>query len=250
LQTKFEEDIRKLVNLAVQSMATRASAESKALDNQGLEAGLSFIGLVLESAERKITDLWSAYEDSDYSRRQIAVIKYPDRYSLKDDAQRVEEAKKLSELIQETPSNTARKEMWKNLVAILLSGRVSVEKIDTINAEIDAAGFTTSDPDVIIAAVEAGLSGDETASLALGFAAGEVEKAKKDHADRIARIQAAQSPLTTQPNKQEAGSQAARGLSDLDVDPTKANSEKSKSQNVDLQPDRKRRVRGKAKGVK
>ena len=33
------------------------------MDNQGLEAGLSYIGLVLESAERRIAEFWAAYED-------------------------------------------------------------------------------------------------------------------------------------------------------------------------------------------
>lgn len=237
LQEKLEADIRKLVNLAVQSLATRASAESKSLDNQGLEAGLSFIGLVLESAERRITDFWSAYENADKRKRQVAVVKYPERYNLKDDAQRVKEASELAELIQNTPSKTARKEMWKNLVAVLLSGRVSVKKIDDINDEIEKANFTTSDPDIIIRAVEAGLSGEETASLALGFATGEVDKARADHEARIARIQAAQS----------SGDQAARGLPDLDPEPSKANAEKSESQNPDTQDDRRRRTRGRGR---
>jgi hypothetical protein len=113
LQDRLEGSIRKLVNLAVHSLATRASAESKSLDNQGLEAGLSFIGLVLESAERRIADLWAAYENADKRHRQIAVVKYPDRYNLKDDAQRVKEAKELADLIQNTPSKTARKELVK-----------------------------------------------------------------------------------------------------------------------------------------
>ena len=246
LQEKLEGDIRKLVNLAVFSMASRASAESKSLDNQGLEAGLSFIGLVLENAERRITDMWAAYENANKRKRQIAVIKYPDRYSLKDDASRVKEARELSELIQETPSKTARQEMWKNLVAILLSGRVPVEKIDAINQEINNANFTTSNPDVIIAAVEAGLAGEETASLALGFAKGEVEKARKDQAARIARIQQAQSP-PGQDGPPKPGESAARGVPDLDPDPGAAKGEKDSSRNPDTKPDRKRQVRGRGK---
>lgn len=246
LQEKLEGDIRKLINLAVQSMASRASAESKSLDNQGLEAGLSFIGLVLESAERRITDLWAAYENTDIRKRQLAIIKYPDRYSLKDDAERVKEARELAELIQNTPSKTARKEMWKNLVAVLLSGRVSVEKIDQIDQEIDRANFTTSDPDIIIRAVEAGLTGEETASLALGFAKGEVEKARKDHEQRIARIQAAQTPRGAG-EAIKPGESAARGLTDLDIEPQAAREEKSESRNPSLQINRRRRVRGQGK---
>lgn len=248
LQQKLEQDIRKLINLSVQSMATRASAESKSMDNQGLEAGLSFIGLVLESAERRITDLWAAYENKIISKRKVAVIKYPERYNLKDDADRVKEAKELSDLIQSTPSKTARKEMWKNLVAVLLSGRVNVEKIDDINDEIEKANFTTSDPDIIIRAVEAGLSGEETASLALGFAQGEVKKAREDQAARIARIQAAQSSPDNNGNV-EPGQAAARGNPDLDPDPAAAKGEKADSQNPDLQVSRKRRVRGRGRKV-
>jgi len=240
LQEKLEQDIRKLINLAVQSLATRASAESKSLDNQGLEAGLSFIGLVLESAERRIADMWAAYEQFDSRKRKVAIVKYPERYSLKDDDQRIKEAQELSKLIQTTPSNTARKEMWKSLIAVLLSSRVSVEKIDQINDEIEKAGFTTSDPDIIIRAVEAGLSGEETASLALGFAQGEVDKARKDMSARIARQQKAQ----MSPEAPEPGDQAARGNPDLDPDPSQAKQEKVESQNPDLQADRKSRVRG------
>ncbi len=63
LQDRLKRDIRELVNLAVSSLAVRASAESKAMDNQGLEAGLSYIGLLLESAERQIAEFWAAYEE-------------------------------------------------------------------------------------------------------------------------------------------------------------------------------------------
>ena len=59
------------------------------MDNQGLEAGLSYIGLVLENAERQIAEHWAAYEERNPLKRQIATIKYPDVYSLKTDADRV-----------------------------------------------------------------------------------------------------------------------------------------------------------------
>ena len=63
LQERLKGDIRELVNLAVSSLAVRASAESKVMDNQGLEAGLSYIGLLLESAERQLCEHWAAYEE-------------------------------------------------------------------------------------------------------------------------------------------------------------------------------------------
>jgi hypothetical protein len=242
LQEKLEGDIRRLINLAVSSLATsRQSGASKAFDNQGLEAGLSFIGLVLESAERRVADFWSSYENTQPSARAIAVVKYPDRYSLKADKDRIEEAASLTELIQQTPSKTARKELWKTITTILLGGRVSVDTMDTIGTEIDQSPFTTSDPEMIIQAVESGLVGEETASLALGFTKGEVEKARKDHADRIARIQIAQS---SGDNGEKPG---ARGLTDLAANGDEASQERAGKQSPDLQPERKGKFRGKGK---
>jgi hypothetical protein len=245
LQEKLEGDIRRLVNLAIMSLASsRQSADSKSLDNQGLEAGLSFIGLVLESAERRIADFWSSYESAKPEARVLAVIKYPDRYALKADKTRIEEAQSLTDLIQQTPSKTARKELWKTVTNTLLGGRVSVDTMDKIAKEIDKSKFTTSDPETIIKAVEAGLSGEETASLALGFEPGEVKKARKDHAERIARIQVAQS---TGDGEDKPG---ARGVKDLTADDGEAAGERAGKQDPNLQADRKAKFRGEGKQMK
>ena len=106
LQDKLEQDIRKCVNLAIQTLATRASAESKQMDNQGLEGGLSYIGLVLENAERLISEYWAAYESIKPENRQIATVKYPDRYSLKTDSDRIRESNELSGLMSKVPGQT------------------------------------------------------------------------------------------------------------------------------------------------
>jgi len=253
LQEKLEGDIRRLVNLAVSNLSNnRQSAESKSFDNQGLEAGLSFIGLVLESAERRVADFWASYESETARARQIATIKYPDRYSLKTDSERIGEAKELTDLIQQTPSSTARKELWKSIITILLGGRISVDSMNEIFDQIDEAGFTTSDPDTIIRAVEAGLSGEETASLALGFGPDEVEKARVDHAARIARIQEAQSSARESTNGNGDGDETnpgARGVQDLDPDKggDSATKEREQANDPDQQPDRRRRRRGRGK---
>jgi hypothetical protein len=245
LQEKLEGDIRRLVSLAVSSLASsRQSADSKSLDNQGLEAGLSFIGLVLESAERRVADFWSSYESTQPEVRKIAVIKYPDRYALKADKVRIEEAQELTALIQQTPSKTARKELWKTVTNTLLGGRVSVDTMDKIAKEIDKSKFTTSDPETIIRAVEAGLSGEETASLALGFEEGEVTKARADHASRIARIQEAQS------GQEGASKPGARGVKDLAVNDGEAAGERVGKQDPDLQGERKGKLRGEGKQLK
>lgn len=242
LQGKLEQDIRRLINLAIQSLGSRQSAESKSMDNAGLEAGLSFIGLILESAERQIAEHWAAYEESNPKSRQIPTIKYPDRYSLKNDEDRITEAKALSELITDTPSNQARKELWKTLVEKLLGGKVDPDTMSAIYAEIDKADYTTANPKVIIEANEAGLVGDQLASVALGFPENEYLKARDDHMERIIRLAAQQGTVETPVNP------AARGVNDLDDDPSNSGSaEKAASRDTTNQDTTKVRTRGKGK---
>ncbi|MGA2062599.1 MAG: hypothetical protein ABSG67_19120 [Thermoguttaceae bacterium] len=239
LQEKLEADIRKLVNLAVMTLATRASAESKQADNQGLEAGLSYIGLVLESAERQIAEFWAAYEQRNPQQRAIPTIKYPDRYSLKTDADRIDESTKLSKLMNSVPGQTVKREIAKCMVQSLLGGKVAVDTIETVNREIDAAPYTTSDPDTIIQASQAGLVGEQTASLALGFGEKEYLQARADHAARAARIAQAQgiAPAGSDP--------AARGVYDLSADPANAGSqEKALSRDTTFQDTTAPPVRG------
>jgi hypothetical protein len=257
-QEKLEADIRKLVNLAVQSMATRSSAESKSLDNQGLEAGLSYIGLVLESAERQVAEFWAAYEHRVPSQREIATIKYPDRYSLKTDADRIAECAKLAELIYKVPGREAKKEIAKNIVVVLLSGKVDVGTIDKIHKEIDASDYLTSDPDTIIQAVEAGLCDDATGSAALGFAKDVVVKARANHMQRLLEIAQAQSsqapgPSVTKGSKAAARSiqdPAARGLKDLATLDANGKAEKAAATDNTLQASRRQRVRGNNKNAR
>jgi hypothetical protein len=238
LQEKLEADIRKLVNLAVMTLATRASAESKQVDNQGLESGLSYIGLVLESAERQIAEFWAAYEERNPLQRSIPIIKYPDRYSLKTDTDRIDESTKLSKLMNSVPGQTVKREIAKCMVQSLLGGKVAVDTIETINKEIDVAPYTTSDPDTIIQASQAGLVGEQTASLALGFGEKEYLQAREDHAARVARIAEAQGI------GQSTSDPASRGVSDLSVNQNAGTEEKATSRNTDLQDTTAPRVRG------
>jgi hypothetical protein len=241
LQEKMETDIKKLVNLAVKTLASRASAESKSMDNRGLEAGLSYIGLKLEAAERQITEYWSAYEEVERSRRSIATIKYPDRYSLKSDEDRIDAAGKLSKVIIGTPSKTARKELWKINVMTLLGGKVSPDVVSDIMDEINKSKFTTADPEVIIQAKDAGLVGEKLASQALGFPDEEYLQARKDHIERMKAIAEHQGVL----DKAPINSSASRGVVDLDDDPANSGSEEKKeSRDTTFQDTTKDRTRG------
>jgi hypothetical protein len=246
LQEKLEADIRKLVNLAVVSVATRTSAESKSLDNQGLEAGLSYIGLKLESAERLISEFWAAYEDKVPSRRDIPLIKYPDRYSLKTDSDRIEEATMLAALMFKVPGREVKREIAKLIVQTLLGGKVNVETIDKITAEIQDAKYLTSDPTTIIQAVQAGLAGEQTGSIALGFQDDEYLQARKDHAERVARI--AESQGIGNGNQGGSGDPASRGVPDLSANPSGAGAdEKAASRDTTLRDNTKPPVRGDGK---
>lgn len=237
LQDKLEKDIRKLVNLAVVTLG-RQSADAKMMDNQGLEAGLSFIGLALEAAEKQIVHHWAAYESVNPSARRPARVKYPDTYSLKTDTDRIEESDKLTKVISKTPSRTAQKELWKVNITRLLGGHVKPGILERINKEIDTSKFTTADPDTIDMAVERGLCGEQTGSMALGFDPEEYKQARIDHAERAKRIAEAQG-VKENP--------AARGVDDLDVDISSGKGEKAESRDNTLRDTPKDRTRGKGK---
>ena len=257
LQEKLEDDIRKLVNLSVQNKIgqRQMSAEAIKMSDQGLEAGLSYIGLVLESAEQEIAQHWAAYEDKNPSKRTIALVKYPDRYSLKDDKDRIMEAKELSTLMYTVPGNTVKKELAKNIVSALLSGRVDVEGLETIFREIDSAEYTTSDPEIIIRSQEAGLVGEKTASEALGFSSTEYLQAREDHAARAIRILKAQTEAAGEleaAKQNAAGGEPlqrpeARGVGDLAVNNDEGKAERAKALDRTLANEKKKPVRGQGK---
>lgn len=213
LQEKLEDDIRKLINLAVANKigSRTESAEAKKLSSQGLEAGLSFIGTVLQQAEQAIARYWAMYENT--KNPQIATVAYPTRYILKGDQERLEEAKNLLDLIDRVPGNKAKKEIIKMVVNLLLQGKARSERIDSILVQIESAGYTTSAVKDILQDHKNGLVGDETASEARGYVKGEVKKAKKDRAERAAAILLAQ----TSPDE-PLKNPASRGVPVLDVD--------------------------------
>ena len=242
LREELVQEINRLVNLGIESLVGKMPAGTQALDSGGLEAGLSYIGLVLESAERKIAEFWAAYEDRVVSRRKIATIKYPDRYSLKTDQDRIDEATALSKLMASVPGQTVKREISKSITQALLGGKVSVDTILKVNAEIDESVYTTSDPATILAAVEAGLCGEQTGSMALGFSKEEHVQAKKDHAERAARV--AQAQASVNGNNAMGGDPAARGVPDLSANLNASRQEKQQGRDRTLHDSKRRRVRG------
>ena len=192
---EIKDEIRQLVSLAIADLGSRASAQSKEADNHGLEAGLSYIGLVLEAGEREIASHWATYEEAIIDKRQIATIAYPKRWSLKTDKQRVEEASALHQEAYKMPGRTVKRVASKILVDALVGSQVDPETLAKIHDEIDEANYTTSDPVVIQMARENGLLGDLTGVEALGFSKSEAKRAQDDHAAKLKAVQDAQTPV-------------------------------------------------------
>lgn len=266
LQEKLEDDIRKLINLEVQNKVGNrvSSAEAMKMSDQGLEAGLSYIGLVMENTERQVAQHWAAYENRDPARRQVAIVKYPDRYSLKDDTDRIQEAQSLSELMYSVPGRTVKQELAKCIVTVLFSGKVNTDMMDKIFTEIDESEYTTSDPETIVRAHEAGLVGDETASKALGFSDDEYEQAQKDRVRRATEILEAQASVGLKAKMAEAemfGSPSgngtevglknagARGVKDLALSNDEGKQERAEATDQTTEPVQESKVRGEGKSL-
>jgi hypothetical protein len=236
-QLQMREEIRQLLNLSVSNVSpTRASAESKRVDQVGLESGLASIGLELQGGERQLARIWEAYQNNtSYSH-----IVYPTTYSLKSDEQRMTEAEKQKELKVAVPSKTFQKWMAVQIADTLFEGKVPSEELENVHREIIEANFITSDPQEIQIDMNLGLVTAETASNARGYdGAKEVPQAQKEHAERLAIISIAQS--------KGGGAGAARGVTD-DPGDTSAKDEKTLSQKTpDLQANpADKKVRGNA----
>ena len=231
-QQHLKDDIRTLVNLALTNVASKfSSAESKEMDERGLESGLSAIGLVLEQGERELAYFFHQYEKD----TNIPKIIYPTRYSLKTERERLEEVNSLSEQRDKVPSKKCQKIISKKMANILVGTDVNASELIDIYSEIDNAGYLSSTAKDIHGDIDKGLVSLETASRARGYNPKEVEQAKKDHAERIARIQAAQS---------NAG---ARGITDLQVDSDDSVKEKNSSQSPEFSDTGTKKTRGENK---
>jgi hypothetical protein len=233
-QEQMKAEIRQLVQLSVSSMSpTRASAESKSYDRQGLESGLAFIGLVLEHMERKIAEFWGLYESHD-----PANIFYPETYAVKTADEKREEAKELIKLLPTIPSNTYRKSLAKRIVQLTVGRNATADEIQKMYSEVDAANGLSAELEVLKSHTEIGILDLETASNLAGYPKGTVEKASDDHMARVERI-AAQTP---------AADPAARGTPELSDNPANGGKdEKKKSLDTTLDPEVKNKQRGEGK---
>lgn len=217
-QKQLKEDIRALINLSLSNIQSKmASAESKGFDERGLEAGLSYIGLELEHAERKIANYWQMYD----SNTEEVTVKYPQKYSLQTDEDRRRDVEQLEKLRDSIPSPDFQKSISKQMIFTLLSGKIAVEELDKMFSQIDQAECFTANPDIIWLAIENGVMSLDIAAKLLGLPKESVAAAAKDHADRAARVAMAQAASKPDP--------AARGVPDLSANPTKGAKDEKKA---------------------
>ncbi len=220
-EQQIKNDIRKLLNLSLSNLEPKfASAESKGMDDRSLESGLAAIGQILEHGERQIAEIWA-----DYIQETAAQIIYPKTYSLKSDAERREEAKSDAALMTTVPSITYQKEIAKKIARTMVSHLVTTEVLAKITKEVDDAGYMSSISADITEDLTNGLVSTKTASRARGYKEGEAELAKVDQAERLARIQAAQTPPGGNPDNP-----GARGLKDANPVPGNPNPDNTQRQ--------------------
>jgi hypothetical protein len=238
-QKQLKDDIRSLISLAISNLSpAQQSAGSKMMDERGLEAGLSYIGLELEHAERKIALYWHAYE----RHKDDVLIKYPEKYSLQTDEDRRKDAEQLAAQRDSVPSSTFQKEMSKLIAYKLLGGKVAPSLLDTIDSEIDTAECLTAKQDVIQALVINGIMDKELAATIMGIPKQHVAQANAEQASRLAMISASQGGGTGLTNA------ASRGVPDASVTPTaQASSEKALSRDTTQSGDLTPAVRGAGK---
>lgn len=222
-QEIIKREIRQLTQLSVASLQpTRTDTRIK--DESTLESGLSYIGLELEHAERQIATIWAAY-----MKAEAAHVKYPEDYSLKTDADRLNEAKELTTFVNTVPSIEAKREILKKIAALVVGPTTTPEKIEKINKEIDKTVFVDPEPKNIQRDVELGIASREYAAQVRGYPEDVAEQAEEEHVRRVVAIAEAQ-------NNSKANA-AARGVPDLAGDPEQeAKDEKKESQGSDVNP--------------
>lgn len=196
LGIEMKHDMRQLLNLTLSALEPKfASAESKDMDQRGLESGLSYIGLELQNLERKIAYFWSLYEGSTGQ----PTVNYPEQYALISQSDIGKISDNYIKLLEKIPSTKAKKEICKMLAKINVGCKVTYDELQTIYDEIDKAGYIDSVALNVQQDVLAGLADLVTASNARGYDGAKVVPiAKEELAKKQADIVAAQTKARTQ----------------------------------------------------
>jgi len=184
-------DIRTLVDLALVSLSVKAveqSGASKMADRIGADAGLAYIGRALESGERDLVELW--HELNGETNVEIQ-IKYPQNYTMKTEEERLNEAKKLSEMRSAVRSPMYQREIDKRVTTILLQPISTEREIKQVHIEIDKAPYFDDDKqraEIVQKDATAGLVSNATASVMRGYDDAEAAKAALEEQQRLASV--------------------------------------------------------------
>lgn len=215
-QDQIKNDIRAMVQLSLTSLTS--SADSKNADKEKLEDGLAYLATILQHAENKVAEYWAMYEAA-----KPAVVQYPTCYSSISETDERENIKLLMDTATKTTSQTLRKACLKLVARKLVGYRINPAEYDKIISEINSNKVVLADWQEIAKDIENGLVSNDTASQARGYPAGETQAAAQDHANRLIRIQNAQTPATDP---------GARGLKDQQQDPNAGKQEKQQSRDT------------------
>lgn len=204
-QSQMKEELRLLLHLTIANLqaSKQVSAESKSLDNTGLEAGLANIGLELQYFENQAAEIWAEY----LGNKTPATVKYPERWSLRNQDDINKEVESKTKTLESIPSLTYKKILSKQIVELTIGNRTPQAIIDKINQEIEKAPAIVSNHDNLDADLEKGLVDAETASQIRCYPKGVVKTAQEEMAKRLELIQKSQ----TDP---------ARGVKDTQPNPT------------------------------
>lgn len=188
-QEQIEDEIRELVSLNISTLQGKhASAESKAKDQEPLEAGLTVIAAELERAELAVANFWCYFCGEDSTNN---LIKYPENMCLKSRSELRAEAKECTDLARQMTSLTAKKELQKEAGQYLYTP----EQYKLIMKEIEDAKYVETDPINIEKDVASGLVDSATASQARGYAPELASKAAEEHMTKMKAIYEAQTSL-------------------------------------------------------
>jgi len=180
-QTAIATEIRELVALNVQRAGLRfQSEESKKMDSRPLEAGLSYIGLILQSFETQIAQIYAEYESA-----EPATIRYPESYNLLTEDERRQAISEDRKLISAVPSEAFRKAVQKQIIETKFGHLLDPDEVVLMKTEVEASQAPTSDAEELRTDVEAGIVSAEFASVARGYPVGEAAKAQEEKAVRL-----------------------------------------------------------------
>lgn len=211
-QAAMKEELRNLIHMSVASLAI----EQPSLDN-----GLGYLAGMLQVAEMRVAEYWQMYENVDNS---VNII-YPTQFQFVDVKQAHAEVDQDVILAEKVTSPTLKRELMKKVVAAKVGNTLSIATHLKIVKEIDGNDIQILDSAALFKDIEAGVVSLTTASKLRGYPAGDVEVAKVDHAERLARIQASQAPTVNSENGPDINK--ARGVADKGGDTKSGKDEKA-----------------------